>query len=461
LPAGGQPFGAVGSGNNPYNKLQPNLQPLVNPNNDIVIYAEGNVRVRGTISDPADSIGNPSAGQYVDHHVSLVTNGTAYIDGSILKGDYLQDSHGMSGAPPLGPPPPPNGPSPLPASASQPVSNSSIAIMAEQYVTINTTQFFAGPEDYSSYYANANSPSSVTTAVGNAYDIGPGQSLTEAFTLPVLYNNGAGSIERLFISQSSDGNSGADAYGLISAAFDGAQPQPVFQVGMNGYTSGQSGTLDDIVFPLNSGPFAANVAMQQGQITFQLDQAQSANNWLLHRAAILPADIRIEANLFSENNSFFVIPGPWFNDNANDSIDKAAERAVATTNPDFPLYGQPVDLQITVYGSVTENMPADIGDQTAWMLKWGWIPKYYGTAADGTVHPIIATVGNQTTPGVGIGLNFVYDPMEGYPYHQFGNGMVMYGRIDPFGRALPFAPNLPVSPDLIYSGQESEQNSNI
>ena len=429
----------------PFATAPGNFTPApVNPNNDIVIYAQGNVRVRGTISNPNpfNSGSDPDGGQpgsYIDHHVTLVTNGVAYIDGSVLKGGYLSDNG--AGGPPIAQQPY------APGASNQAYSNSSIAILAESYVTVNTTQFFAGPEDYSQNIANPNTPVSGQTTAGNAYDLGAGQSLTEAFTLPIFYMNGTTSAEQLFLSEAGDGDT---SYGLIAAAFDGNTAATIYS-----NTPAPSGTLFNHVVPLTLHPFNTPIdpdpSMEAGLFTFQLDQAQSTKDWLLHRVALLPADIRIEANLFSENNSFFVIPGPWFNDSSTDSMDKISTRTIGTTDAAYPLYGQPVDLQITIFGSVSENMPADIGDQTAWMTKWGWIPKYYGSSGTTTVHPL-------SPAGVGIGLNFLYDPAEGYPYHIYKNNLLKYARVDAFGRALPFAPNLPVSPDLIYSGQETEQN---
>ena len=83
-----------------------------NPNNDVVIYAEGNVRVRGIVS----AVDPRTAGRTMTsrpRHVTVITNGTAYIDGSIIKGN----------------------------------PNSSITIMARDYVCVNTTQFLAGAAD--------------------------------------------------------------------------------------------------------------------------------------------------------------------------------------------------------------------------------------------------------------------------------------------------------------------------
>ncbi len=93
---------------------------------NMVIMAEGNVRVKGVYGAISNSPGNV-AGQNpfnTDHlgrvHLTIVTGGTAYIDGNILKGDGYM-----------------NGNSPTIEGAS------SCAILAKDYVTVNTTMFMA------------------------------------------------------------------------------------------------------------------------------------------------------------------------------------------------------------------------------------------------------------------------------------------------------------------------------
>ncbi len=96
-----------------------------NPNNDVVLYAEGNIRVHGIASPNEGSAASPLS---IPRHITLVTNGTAYIDGNLLKGD----------------------------------PDSTITILAHDYVCVNTTQFLAGPRpDENQYNAQA-----ITETVG-------------------------------------------------------------------------------------------------------------------------------------------------------------------------------------------------------------------------------------------------------------------------------------------------------
>ncbi|PNA05903.1 hypothetical protein C1X93_30675, partial [Pseudomonas sp. GW456-11-11-14-LB1] len=89
-------------------------------------------------------------------------------------------------------------------------------------------------------------------------------------------------------------------------------------------------------------------------------------------------NIRIEASMFAEEGSFFVIPGAWANPNPNDRRD-AYQSAVASyvsggmsaadaknaadrdrfqafgSSPDTVFYAEPLDVKIDIIGSVSEN----------------------------------------------------------------------------------------------------------
>jgi hypothetical protein len=108
-------------------------------------------------------------------------------------------------------------------------------------------------------------------------------------------------------------------------------------------------------------------------------------------------------------------------------------------------------MQVSIDGALSENVPANISDQAAWMTKWGWIPAYHGyTAGAPEISP--HAQGSVSDPTIGIGLNISYDHTAGFPY-TFNAGNPVYIRQDIYGRPLPFTPSLPVSPDVLYSGQ--------
>src|SRR6185295_11946342 len=96
--------------------------------------------------------------------------------------------------------------------------------------------------------------------------------------------------------------------------------------------------------------------------------------FLLARSAITPHDVRIEASMYAQYGSFYVIPGPWFNMNTDDTrtrfnadvanvgIDEARrirfERYGNT--PQVPFSSEPLDVKVTIVGAVAMNMPAPI-----------------------------------------------------------------------------------------------------
>ncbi|HWD37406.1 MAG TPA: hypothetical protein VG944_01035 [Fimbriimonas sp.] len=194
------------------------------------------------------------------------------------------------------------------------------------------------------------------------------------------------------------------------------------------------------------------------------------NDYFLARAAMAPSDIRIEASIYAEEGSFFVIPGPWFNPNVNDTRENY-QAAVSTlgqaqadrqrlelygTAPEIPFYGEPLDVRIQVIGSVSENMPPSLADQNEINKKWGWIP--ISLAATGNNIPMShVPVGTDPTK-VAVVPNLIisYDPTlatgrtNGFSGTNSPNDLI---RFDAYERALPPMPRLPVSPVLTYFGE--------
>jgi hypothetical protein len=201
----------------------------------------------------------------------------------------------------------------------------------------------------------------------------------------------------------------------------------------------------------------------------------SVNDYLLARIALVPNDIRIEASIYAQEGSFFVIPGPWFNPNPNDTRENyitlganRAQRDLARfedfgNGPEIPFYGEPLDVRIKIIGSVSENMPQPISVQAEWLKKWGWIPRFSGASGvmipgapptlDGHYIPSIHANGaDLTTVQYVPNLTISYDPMLGTGRtNAASNGIVV--RKDALGRTLPPIPRLPVSPSFAYFGE--------
>jgi len=235
--------------------------------------------------------------------------------------------------------------------------------------------------------------------------------------------------------------------------------------------------------PANLSGTYSMVEEATNSLSLQLSQLgpNPTSSYYLAKAAIVPADIRIEAAIYAENGSFFVIPGQWFNPDPNDSRPaylssiqtfetQGYAQAQATifanqqrqsdfgSSVDTPFYGEPLDVKISIFGSISENMPAPISVQAQWLQKWGWIPLEQG--ADNRNIPAehqVGVIGNQPyAPN----LNIVYDPMlatgrvAGFAATNDPASADKYVRVDQYGRPLPPMPRLPVSPTLAYYGDE-------
>lgn len=452
----------------------------LNPDNDVLIHAEGNVRLDGAASaDPASKDTTLTASDKYPRHITIVTNGTAYIDGSLLKGN----------------------------------PDSTITILAHDYVCVNTTQFLAGPTSDDNPLGT--SPSSAT---GDHVTLGQDErqlSQEINFGLPsgVSPGNSYGTLG-LYVSAE------PGATGLTMADFDIVNPTtgysirpPVGGVGVLPFAVDNVGnsaiwspsfdpaSLTQIppvaVLPglqfldlTNPGvvdnsiptatPLTGLVGSDTRLLVTRLDPT-AAQDLNLRRVAILPMDVRIEAVLFAQTGSFFVIPGNWFNNDVSDGLDLFAP-TVTTAIPagkrtnladmHFPFYGQPIDMKIIINGAVSEAQPVDVADQTAWMLKWGWIPQYHGyasqtaSASGPPLEPaghLLRDVGGNAGGKPAIGLQIIYNPQAGYPYSPASQASstspavaAHYLRSDPYGRPLPFSPKLPVSTALLFTGQSSE-----
>jgi hypothetical protein len=403
-----------------------------NPNNDIVIHAEGNVRLAaGTLSPVESSLSPP----ITPRHITIVTNGTAYVEGNLLKGD----------------------------------PDSSITVLAHDYVCINTSQFTVGQ-----------SPQDQRPAI----DASGNLDLTDTNSLVEPFNFGLPLGVKTTDATTAGGYGTANPFLYVSASTNTLSTLADFNfTSLTGTTSflplsqrfGPT-TPTHMTLPLTTTPTVGTGLTQTdtNQLTVSRDTGDNVNDpgdVLLDRIAVLPMDIRIEAVLYAQTRSFFVIPGDWFNGKSNDTIDQFAGgttrpdlNGIAAKDPDytnrsrFPMYGQPIDLKITIDGAVSEARPADISAQSAWMTKWGWIPQYHGSLTGETAGHVAYQPGGGSNPTPAnvpaVGLQIIYNPQAGYPYNP--SGTAHYLRSDAYGRPLPFSPMLPVSTGLLYSGDSSE-----
>ena len=356
-----------------------------NPDNDVLIYAEGNVRVHGIVSaDPADADSAVTTGDKYPRHITIVTNGTAYIEGSLLKGN----------------------------------PDSSITILAHDYVCVNTTQLLAGPQvdevSLGTPSPKGNSDPNFHALTFEADETRLVQDLT--FGLPnggtaqSAYNGLLG----LYISgrvQGADsgvtqadidivnpatgysirqpvggvsplpfGKDGTGAFSITSPTFDATNPGRNQRQFFNLNPPNPGTPIPD--YSVTPNTVLTNLVESDArQLHIRLNTSlPEAKSLELERIAVLPADVRIEAVLYAQTGSFFVIPGFWFDSDGTDRLDTFAKSVngaapggvrVSGAASHFPFFGQPIDMKITIDGAVSEAQPADVANQTAWMLKWG------------------------------------------------------------------------------------------
>jgi hypothetical protein len=462
-----------------------------------VLFFEGDVRTRGVIA--------------TDMQLSVVSMGTIYIEGSILKGNINTCNPSFRIGTPIG------------ADITGP-SASMLMLMARDYICLNTTQFF-GPQPGQSPAVKTNdvvadTPSPIELDIADSAEL---TLMTQfprdpATGLPwaMEYSNAGGPVvPQMFITSAADdngpgfiqadirpvsfGNALPDyrsypfptdyLLGATTVQFNAAAPYypvsptiPMYGVGdpsINAYPR-----FETIAFDLTI-PGTSNVASHQIQsnppngyhmayddptlFRLRLSSAGSnpAKNWLIGRTAIAPNDVRIEAAMFAEEGSFFVIPGHWFNTNSDDNrpdylagagsysgialADRPLHRYRTFGNtPSVPFYAEPLDVRITMFGAISENMPAPMSQQVEWLKKWGWIPRELG---ESTVNipdqhvPAgynIAAAGTTAVPN----LILTYDPNLATATMD---GLTPIRR-DKYGWVLPPMPRLPVSPTLAYIG---------
>lgn len=513
---------------------------LGRPFNGVLMF-EGNVRIRGTIP--------------TDLQLTLVSNATIYVEGSITKGIVGNDWTS-------GDPVPANRVSPA-ARAARP-SRSMLMLMAREYVAINPTMFF-GPSTGQALEEVNESPGAVARnpvrvrVGGNSFNIraellldsnaaganplnpttwtpfawGPGgtngyrefgtgdfidSSLLLSHTMddgpaPFTFmsmdvNFGLGTpanpstylfgIDPVFPYNSASGQ-GPYAPGYVTPGFSTPNFVPIYGLGSESWQ--RYPKFESVAFPLVTDTGTAFafpfLSMNSGQgryrflpqetndLSFRHNNvgAGSTNDWLVARTAIVPHDVRIEAALYAEEGSFVVIPGNWFNPNPNDTwqnfenrlvelvsgrLTPAQARLIANqerrenfgSHPEMPFYGEPLDVRISIVGSITQNMPLPSSQQAEWLRKWGWIPRFQGSTnrmipARHVPNGIDITQPNSRyVPN----LFLIHDPAlatgrtSGFDV-PVGSDTSPYIRRDFYGRPLPPMPRLPVSPTLSYYGE--------
>lgn len=439
-------------------------KPYTDPHSygvNLVILAEGNVRVRGVYGihtdasktqenyDPTD----PSArvSKLARVHLTIVSGGTAYIDGNVLKGDDDKAS--------------------------------TCAILAKDYVCINTTQFLR-PQNQGSIW----SPDGNAEDDGFKTEIGltrPSYDTSFSFGIdPGNYNTG----QFLFLRHSALSANGAYINMQVNPALEDGSGNSLFNFDGNTVysllgTDSVSPNFELRAFDLAGAGTLNSTPGYDNYFRFMLDQTgqnsliHGTADYLLGNAMVAPLDIRVEALLYAQERSFFVIPGYNLNPNRNDTWQKwlsSNNNPNLRTRPSYstpldpkkvskdmyPFYGEPTDVRITVFGAVAENYTASEGDQAAWMAKWGYIPAQFGSS-DKFVPDIHLRAHDPNVPGDDASLDF-RTPFE---VNQAGNPAINEGRSITRGLRFVYDPALampymnPTKADLAGSANSSLRQS--
>jgi len=483
---------------NTINKLQSGEQIIIPYPKNGVIFAEGNIRIKGTLPNRAN--------------LTVVSGGTIYVEGNILK--YPYDPAGRSL---------PEEPNILPSGSTDIPSlyehkNSSIALLATDYVCVNTTRFF-GPtrevlmantgNDYfsispdKSFYMNFAFGSDTVYDQINTTKYSNNPSTAADKTKYQYWDSSASTWNPvpvdLYLRHGADPDKAGVSYMNLLINYNnasGATYDPRYNFGtiLNPYTykiGDPALGWQCNVFQLWIGPPTGtasggynwfNQPGLENHIGFRIDQTMAiggVQDYLLSRAAVQPCDIRIEALMYAQNKSFFVIPGEWFNPNPGDTRDYFAQNGSRPpgVDPAYPFYGQPLDVRITLYGAISENAPASIGDASAWMEKWGWIPRVHGSSTDishvtaGYREPLdpnlqFGTANDYKNALIRRGLTMMYDGQLSNPYWVYvvqSNGTststLLPMRMDQYNRVQPATPRLPVSTQILFMGDKPAETT--
>jgi hypothetical protein len=252
-----------------------------------------------------------------------------------------------------------------------------------------------------------------------------------------------------------------------------------FPVAQSNGIGGAYGGFPNIPNPVEHGTYQL-LAQETNDFSFRFNDVgfNASNDYLIARAAMLPNDVRIEASVFAEEGSFFVIPSPWFNPNPNDRRDSymarvqvvGAPQAQAERYQNFgaapitPFYGEPLDVRVKIVGAVSQNMPAPMSQQAEWLKKWGWIPRSLGDTGLRIPQHHVPAGFNVNTDLYVPNLIISYDPALGSgrawdpaflaqgPFYPQNPAI----RVDDDGRMLAPMPRLPVSPTLAYFGEVNQ-----
>jgi len=343
-----------------------------------VLFAEGNIRISGVLP-PA--WGSPGGYYYADDSnrffdLSVVSNGTVYIEGDIMSPNtYLANGGTISGY-----------------STADESHNTRIALLARDHGCLNLTA--CGLR----YVTDSGASNAIWNGTNGYWNLAPGGSVTWSFrsfqptVAPRLYIRHGGLLGAL--GAWDDGGAPPTNYypSLLrltvgGTAFDWGggfttfSYHPTYSAML--YSTGR--TLDQ------SAPSDWEVSVrtvpETGLANIVATNSGGAlnNNVAIAGFQVLPRQINIDALVFAQEGSWFVLPGPWFNASWNylgsllvgDSVDDTVTGQTAGI-PSYRMALGSIYLTSAPYnrpsiyfnGAITESHTAVLGDAHDWLSKW-------------------------------------------------------------------------------------------
>jgi hypothetical protein len=168
--------------------------------------------------------------------------------------------------------------------------------------------------------------------------------------------------------------------------------------------------------------------------------------------AVTGVDVQVDALVYAQRGSWFIIPGVFYNDPENPTPDLEWP---------FPKPGEPLDVRLVFHGAIVENRPAPVEAQEAWITHWRGSDLAYYTKGDIHDPKTGAVIPNQLDPDDDLtpfdkaqwrwtkrraGIEYYYDAtlMRPVCYQDDAIEGIRY--------FLPRLPKLPVCPSVFSIG---------
>jgi hypothetical protein len=157
-----------------------------------------------------------------------------------------------------------------------------------------------------------------------------------------------------------------------------------------GYTNFQSSAASTVNYERKSFWIPKEMlrtgAGEENTFRFHVEATPNGQPWWLAGASLVPyhkpLQVQVDAVIYAQTGSWFVVPQPWFNDNPLDSRDlfrsgdnsgrTSGSRAYGTfpaNTDDYPFYREPNNVQVTVKGAITEATTAESAERAQWVRR--------------------------------------------------------------------------------------------